>query len=128
MTDSQKIERLAEFMGWESGQNHDFEHPEYGRWVCRKCGYSIRSHSFPAFAGKECGGWNGEGNFSPLTDENDFRMVLLKVMENLKLFDTFCYRFSSENTSIRRVERYMKASLPARVDALLAAIDSLSAK
>lgn len=81
LTDQQIMEGLAvKVMGWENDGGHDFDHPENGRWICRKCGYSIRSHALPMYNNGKCDGWNSKGNFRPLTEWND----TWKVIEAMK--------------------------------------------
>lgn len=111
MTDSQKIERLAEFMGF---------------------GFAIHSHGVSVNT-------NGSGvNLSlsgvlldkiwnPLTDWNHWRQVEEKVIYTPDLNLAFTEFFGGNNTD-EAVTGYIQSSLPVRVDFLLAALDSLSAK
>lgn len=98
-TQVEKIERLAEFMGWKKRELHDTFRSPY---------------------------WESDGEFvvwlevwNPLTDWNHWRQVEEKVMEDEDLWNWFMADFCDEVTT------YVQADLPTRVDALLSALDSL---
>ena len=74
-------------------------------------------------------------DWNPLVDENHFRMLMEKVMEDEKLeiemLRYFCPQLGEKNTQeniIRGWAKYIKADLHTRAKALLSALDSLQSK
>ncbi len=128
MTEQQKIERLAtEVMGW--GKKHVKDNPElsfqwwsdgeptFKYWKDVTVGEvddMVHNSMVPEQADDiHALMWN------PLTDWNHWRQVEEKVMEDERLKAWFFADFCDE------IETYLQADLPTRVDALLAALDSL---
>lgn len=115
MTDTQKVEWLAEFMGWT-------KHQDGNEWMWDR----RRSPQESSLGGEN----RAKGkrrfviSFDPLTDWNHWRQVEEKVMEDDKLHCKFIESVVDVYRGPRgQVEDYMKADLPNRAKALYLAMN-----
>lgn len=113
MTDTERIQRLAtEVMGWHEGKAR---HCGVCRWW-----WDEAEENYMGAKYARCDDYDEVWN--PLTDWNHWRQVEEKVMEDETLFFEFSVVLAdSFGTPL------IRADLPTRVDALLAALDSLKA-
>ena len=107
MNETEKTALIAEWMGWEKRvRKKRYEDAEEIRWKT------------PFSAGTK---------FNPLTDENDARQVIEKLMENEKLFLKFLFHFvvlDSVSDGRKSIINYMKSTLTERMDALVSVISN----
>ncbi len=82
-----------------------------------------------------CDHWVGEaGNvvapkeWNPYKSEDDFRMVLEKIMEDKNLIHEYIELFTINKCPRISVTSYMKATLPERVDAVVAVLSDSQKK
>ncbi len=116
LTDAQKIQRLAEFMGWK-------------KEVLRKLANGLGEPRDAWFSDNPrrreywCDEW------TPLTDWGHWRQVEVEACRNHRLWHEFMHRLgiNTTGTSVPSdcTKMYSRSILVVRVDALLAALDSL---
>lgn len=122
-----KIDYLAEeIMGWRRGKADEdgFLFEDEDAWY-------EEGESDPSYA-RNCDRRNGMTRWDPSSDGNHWRQVERKVMQDDMLWAQFSLHFDCSNTLLVRKEHimaawilYMKADLPARVDAVISAHRSL---
>jgi hypothetical protein len=111
-TNEQIIERLAtEVMGW---------HKVKARSNGNRDAYVWATHDRDQ---NEHWDFAAEIDWNPLTDWNHWRQVEKRVMEDEDLWELFCINCCRPKSCL--IGNYMQANLPTRIQALIAALDSL---
>jgi len=124
MTDTEIIERLAEFMGWkaEECEQHMLKQGLYehlGSKLCWSTGKMIKtSGTRPDWKEQVDYNWN------PLKDWNHWRQVEEKLMEDWRLMRKFFESYQDGYAQFRNdsIEKYLQADLPTHCKALVSVL------
>lgn len=118
MTDTEIIERLADFMGWE-----EF----IGKTCCPKCHEWYPTSEYKHWVRKDNKGYSADGEWNPLRSWNNWRDVEMKVMEDKDLLSKYILELKHHchSTWALLSDHLVQADLPTRCTALLSALDSL---